>query len=488
MIPPGLLRWVVLAVAALVLSWQLLVRPITGIADNGDFIRMGRFGYGPKDKSPDAKFNYVGAKYVPDPGYRYPALEQFSSEYFLAGAALCATRATNGEMDIRLVGLVHLLAFLVAFGRLLRVTERFRAAPLVWMGMLLVLTDAGYAAYFNSLYAEPASCIFFLFLLAETVEAACAERLSRWQVARWCVWAVLFVFAKAQNAPLGILLAAFSLRMGWWPAGRAVRYTAVVASMVIVSAAAIDYLTSPPLVKVANTYNMLFTAILGESKDPAADLKALGLHPELARFAGSGAWSPGAPFYETVSSGVIGKRVTSATIAGFFLTRPLRVWRHIGRVLPQAFSLRPSYGNFERSAGRPPGAHSTSFSLWSWFHERCLRRIGAMILIALPISLAVLALAWVRARERARIESGALLIACCLAAFGVAVFGDAWDNIKHLFLFNLLLDVCLIAALGIIATAAPLLNRQLRHIAGLAIHREGDHGGSGTVRGRLSRA
>ncbi len=453
---PGLLRWVVLAAAALILFWQLLVPPITGIADNGDFIRMGRFGYGPKDKAPDAKFNYVGAKYVPDPKYRYPALEQFSSEYFLAGAAIYATRAiTNGgEMDIRLVGLVHLLAFLIAFGRLLRVTGRFRAAPLVWMGMLLVVTDAGYAASFNSLYAEPASYIFFVFLLAESIAVCGCERLSRRQMALWCLWAVLFVFAKAQNAPLGILLAAFSLRMGWWPAGRSVRNAAVAAAVVIGSAAAIDYATSPPLVRWANTYNMLFTVILGESKNPAADLKTLGLNPELAEFAGTGAWSPGAPFYDTVASGVVGKRVTSATIAGFFLTHPPRVWRHIRKVLPQAFSLRPPYGNFERSAGKPPGAHSRSFSLWSGFHERRLRRIGVIILILLPMSLAVGALAWARGCARRRIEAFALLIACCLAAFGVAVFGDAWDNIKHLFLFNLLLDACLISALGMLATAA----------------------------------
>ena len=420
---------------------------------------MGLFGYGPKDTSQDAKFNYVGEKYVRDPAYRDPFLEQFTSEYFLAGAALCAARtiAPHGEMDIRLVGLVHLLAFLVAFGRLLRVTQRFRVAPLLWVGALLVVTDAGYAAYFNSLYAEPASYIFFVFLLAETIAICGSERLSRRRVSLWCIWAVLFVFAKAQNAPLGILLAAFSLRMGWWPSARSVRYAAILASVAIAGAATIDFLTSPPLVKWADNYNVLFTTILGESKNPAADLKGLGLNSDLAKFAGSGAWSPGAPFYDTVASGVIGKRVTSATIAGFFLTHPLRMWRHIGKVLPEAFSLRPSYGNYERSAGMPPGAHSKSFSLWSWFHERCLRRIGAPILISLPLSLFIGALAWARTRDPARrhgVECLALLITGCLAAFGVAVFGDAWDNIKHLFLFNLLLDTCLVATLGMIASAA----------------------------------
>ena len=109
MIRPGLLRWAVFAAAALILPCQLLVRPILGVANNGDFLRMGLFGYGPKDTSQDAKFNYVGEKYVRDPAYRDPFLEQFTSEYFLAGAALCAARtiAPHGEMDIRLVGLVH---------------------------------------------------------------------------------------------------------------------------------------------------------------------------------------------------------------------------------------------------------------------------------------------------------------------------------------------------------------------------------------------
>jgi hypothetical protein len=67
------------------------------------------------------------------------------------------------------------------------------------------------------------------------------------------------------------------------------------------------------------------------------------------------------------------------------------------------------------------------------------------------------ALAWARTRDPARrrcVECLALLITGCVAAFGVAVFGDAWDNIKHLFLFNLLLDTCLIATLGMIASAA----------------------------------
>ena len=38
---------------------------------------------------------------------------------------------------------------------------------------------------------------------------------------------------------------------------------------------------------------MIFSGILADSKNPAADLRALGLDPQLAKYAGTGAWTPG---------------------------------------------------------------------------------------------------------------------------------------------------------------------------------------------------
>ena len=46
------------------------------------------------------------------------------------------------------------------------VTKQYRSSPYLWVVGLIVLTDVGYAAYWNSFYAEPASCIFFLFSMS----------------------------------------------------------------------------------------------------------------------------------------------------------------------------------------------------------------------------------------------------------------------------------------------------------------------------------
>ena len=155
-----------------------------------------------------------------------------------------------------------------------------------------------------------------------------------------------------------------------------------------------------------------------------------------------------------VANGFIGNKITHTAIAGFYFRHPARIWRHALILLPIAFSLRPEWcGNFERSAGRAAGARSTAFTLWSRFHAQVLRRVGRFIFILLFISPAIAAIAWMRFPERRReIELLALLSAGCLTAFLTAALGDAWDNVKHLFLFNLMLDTCLILSAGFIAS------------------------------------
>jgi hypothetical protein len=120
-----------------------------------------------------------------------------------------------------------------------------------------------------------------------------------------------------------------------------------------------------------------------------------------------------------------------------------------------AFLLRPAYGNFERSAGYAPGAKSAAFSLWSGIHARYLAGIGTIILIALLIAPALVVAAWLRVPDRRQsLEFFGLLTVCCLLSFVVAICGDAYDNVKHLLLFNLLLDTWLFAATGLVASLA----------------------------------
>ena len=461
-------RWLaaVLSAAAAILACQLFLPPIVGLADQGDFLRtIGRFGYGPQHKG-SLEYAYVEPKYVPDPQYRNPNWEQANSEYLFVGAALLLNKlvSKDGAVDITVAGFVHALAFLAAFARLLWVTRRARARPLIWIGALVALTDVGYAAYWNSWYAEPASCIFFLLLLAEAVEIARAGGAGTAGMLRWSLWSVLWILAKPQNAPIGLILGLFTFRLAMWTPSPRARLIAAAGGCAMLACAAFNVATMPVYGRQANTYGMIFSGILADSRDPAADLRALGLDPQLATYAGTGAWSPGTCFPQMAASGAL-RRVNTFTVVRFYLLRPARMWRRLHGLLPRVTSLRlTGYGNFEPSAGLPPKTLSSAFGLWRAFHESVLSRLSKWIVFALAAWPLVLAWRWAREHDIARrrsLELLALLPICCLAALFSAVYGDAFDVVKHMYLFNLLLDACLLYAVGQISRSARVLQNPL---------------------------
>jgi hypothetical protein len=214
-------------------------------------------------------------------------------------------------------------------------------------------------------------------------------------------------------------------------------------------AGVVMYRSLLPAPRVSVLYDMVFYGILPESEDARSDLKALGLDPNYARYSGTLPWSPGTGVADGALVNALQANVSSFSLMEFYLRRPARLWRHLQARLPTALSLRPECcGNFDRSAGRPPGARSNAVALWSRFHKRYLSRIALLLLSALvlvPTGSVVFVLgAGAAACARRWAELGILLATCCLTAFFVAAFGDVYDNVKHQFLFNLLLDACLV--------------------------------------------
>jgi hypothetical protein len=410
---------------------------------------IGKFGYGPAPTPVNLKYGFVPAKYVRDPTFAVPSWEHMTSEYLFVAAALAVSH--GGAFDVRLIGIIHGLAFLGAFAQLLWVTRNLRWHALLWIAAVVVFTDVGYAAYWNSFYTEPASLLFFLLLLGETIRLCELGIATPWSFFRWVLWAALWMLAKPQSAPLAVPLVLLLFRFRVWSVRPVPVAWMVTGAGVILATAAINVATLPGETRRAPVYDMVFMAILPESKSPSTDLEALGLSPELVRYSGTGAWSAGSAFADLKLTGAIGTEVTSLSVFRFYLLRPARLWSHLKLVLPRAMWLRPEWcGNFELEAGFAPGARSTSFSFWSRVHEGVFTPLAKLILFALAGSLPVTLFAWRRleACARRRAEIFMFLTVCCLVSFFVAAFGDAWDTVKHLCLFNFLLDVWLLFAAG----------------------------------------
>ncbi len=353
----------------------------------------------------------------------------------------------DGKLDIRVIGVLHALTFLAAFAWLLHETRGFHAKLFIPILFLLIATDAAHAIYFNTFYAEPASYIFCIFLLAESI-GLCARGTSTPRLARWCLWAVLFVLAKPMNAPLGLLLGAYAIRLGW-------RSKLAWAGPVAILAAAVFMIVTAPMpMRDVNAYDLVFLAVLPESKTPAADAVTLGIDPAFAVLSGTGAWGANSAFSELKLRGIIGKQVTIFTIMRFYLARPARMWRRIRRELQVAILLRPPLGNFDRSSGQAAGSMSGAFTLWSDFHEHVLARVVKILFLLLPVPAVVAIVRRVyTGTNRLAEECFGLLTLRCMTSFLAVTFSSPWETIKHMLIFNVLLDASMICA-GVFAWSA----------------------------------
>jgi len=368
----------------MLISWQMFVPPIIGLADQGDFVRiLGPLGYAPKPKGPDHKYFYLTRKFVWDPGYREPRWEQITSEFIPASVAIGLNRTVSSQWSIDLTsfGIVHAVLFVTGVYRLLRVLRHFGSHRIAWAGLLLVVTDVGYVEYWNSLYTEPASFIWLIFLAAESVDLCLNEQPTAWQTSRWSILAILLVTAKTQNAALSLPLAAYAALLAWRAEGTRNKIIKIISAASIVTSGLVMYGYLLPAPRLVGVYNMIFMAILPESRDPASDLESFGLSPRYARYSGTVAWSPGTGIADAELVNSVQARVNTFSIIKFYLVRPGRMWTHIHLVLTSALSLRPECcGNFEVGSGKSPGAKSYGVALWSYFHQEVLSRVAVFLL------------------------------------------------------------------------------------------------------------
>ena len=440
-------RWTYLlslAAFGVLASVQLFTPPIVGLADNGDFPRaLGRFGYAaPQDAhNPPLNFAYVAPLYTHQPlaQVRHNSHEFFTSHTLLVAIAVGISNITSrsGTLFPTTMGAVHLVGILAALARLLFVTRHLRDHLFFGAALVVVLTDVGYLAYCNSFFSEPASCIFALWFTAEAISASRKQALDGKLLAA----ALLLICAKPQNAPIAVPLACYVFMMP----GRSSVRARIAASTGLLLAAAVVLRSVQPEPKLEVSYNLLFLSVLPESRHPGADLEAMGMDPELVRLQNTTAWSADTGLHDEQVRRAL-KRLGPGGLAVFYVLRPTRAWRHLTTLFPIATRIRPECcANFEPSAGRPPGAQATNFTLWSKVHEQVFGRITKFLLLGLCV---IGGFHLWRAKPGSFASVMVVLPALCITAFLTAAFGDANEAVKHQFLFNLLLDLTLLLLLA----------------------------------------
>jgi hypothetical protein len=458
----ALIAAVVVVVAAIGAA-QLLLPPVVGMADNGDFPRiMGYFSIGYAPGLPHQEhFTFVTTDYVVHPANRWVS-GFLSSELLLAAAAFVVSRPflPGNAFDIRWLGGLHLAILLAAIWLALHAARDTALVARVALaaGLTLAFTDVSYVAYFNSFYSEPASLLFLLCLPSVAALTLAAEgRRQLLLFLGFVVLACLFISAKPQNATGGLFLAGYVLLLRRLRRDRPWRTAAAIAVALLLVCSAVTYAATTRIVRHASLHFAVFHELLGHSPHPERDLAELGLAPELIVYAGTHPWQFTPPSFENPRFiALFLDRITMARIALFYARHPGRLVDLLDRSAGAALAARPDLGNFTRASGRPPYALSERAAAWTWVKSRSapsrLSSLSAMLGV-----LVVLAVIWSFRAGSARTRLMAALILALLGTgiaqfVTVAITSGTIDTAKHMFLFRAIIDlVALLVPFAIVA-------------------------------------
>jgi hypothetical protein len=197
------LEGVVLALVALILTYQLFIEPIVGVADNRDYYRvMLQIGVDWTANPETTVFKNIQRKFAVVPRHD---IEYLTSQVPLGRLAVGLNRivSKDGLFDIRTMGFVNGLCYLAAVGIFL---SAFRdrghlARTLVAFFGVGLLTDVRLVSYFNSFFSESAQLVFLMATVGFALHALQQRggvRAWGWYGA-WLLSAVLFCVAKTQN-------------------------------------------------------------------------------------------------------------------------------------------------------------------------------------------------------------------------------------------------------------------------------------------------
>lgn len=447
---------IIVIIAVIVLGALLFMKPLIGVADNGDFSRImiaGGIQYSDSNESyQDRYFGYAHTSYSYGPiglgGY-------VSSQLLIVFLAGIIGRVLNSQLfDIRVLSFLYTILLLTALYFIVKFNKRssiiFNMALII--SLSLVFLDVGYAAYFNSFFGEAITLIFMLLTFGLALAIIRSNNATRWLLTAFYLSSLCLIATKLQNAPIGLIIIVLGLRMWSVRSDRPWRRSILIWSAILLLATVVMYVGAPRELKQINLYQTVFFGILKDSPDPARDLSELGLPEEFKVNAGTNYFQKDTVLKQNDPRIVeaLGK-LSHKDVLLYYAKHPQRFIDKLERAADNGMSIRPYYlGSYDQSEGNKYGAVSYTYSTWSEFKNKHMPRKLWFVASLFAAYVLVLAVHYWRSRSlRERMNLEALLAIALVGMFGFAIplLGDGEADLgKHLFLFNVCFDMMLVTS------------------------------------------
>lgn len=439
--------------AVIICIYVIFVPPARGVADQGDFERvMIPAGLDFLDRASHNFYEFVEPVYklsfmYKGNAYAYPfyllgIIPATSYIYPITIAKILCIGL--GHFDTRvLAGVMSILYAAVCAGIVRRLRVKSNIARSLLYGLFLLIFFNGInLTIFNSLYGQSMMLVAMaMFILA------CMILVENWGAIKI---GHLFFLCAACVFLLGAKLQCFVflpvLCILWLYLIRHVSYkkTAVFFLCFTVWYGAGNYLLNGHGLNEDTQYNSVFYGILADSKDPEADLAALGLDTDLAADAGKHAYLAPEQYVYPPRTPVLQEKfydkMSNAKLVKFYLTHPDRLLRAMEVTANHAFQNKITLGTFEKEAGKPEGACEYRFALWETVRSSLPRTLWFIV----PVyGLFFIGGVYEAIRHKNKYAYLFLMILIMgFTQFPMPYLGNGRADItKQLFIFNLVFDI-----------------------------------------------
>ena len=460
-------EFVLLVLCVAILTAQLFVPPLIGLADNGDFAKvLGRVGL---SKSAGGNFQY----FVSD----YPHAASWNTKVWYAETApawlavrLQTLASGTRDFDIRNLAAIHAAIFVVLYYFLLLLLRKFRPLPRVLLALLVlwIFTDVFYVAYFNSFYSDTIAWLSLAGMVIAALHIVCSSL-------RQCVWwsiyaaaAIGFVTSKPQHAIWAIFPVVFAAAMNW-RVSRVRRILGAALCLALLTLSLLEFITLPGPMKAMPLFDVVFLKLTRDPSTRAQVLRDLSLPDSYAAYAGVSAWTPGSPIFDAEWRTHFYSQARRHLI-WFYLSHPGLAARviHDDLRLSAPYLRSPVLANYRREDGYPSGSLARHFCSWSYLRAALFRAWPEHILLWYTLVLAAAIVVMARGPSPVIRVVAALGLGLALMGVGEFCFAsltDAAQTDRHLFLFHALTDltICFAAAAALEFCARLVKGR--RHCA-----------------------
>lgn len=363
-------------------SITLFIKPIIGVADNGDFFRIMRqsdlhyLNNNPADEN-ERFLSYFQKDYGINQFYNDSQRLLISTQSLLIRAAIFLNELITRNykvFDIRFLSAILLIIQAIAAYLLVKVftsdVKRPTLKLIITLLYIFIFMDTGYIAYFNSFYGEGVNIPFFLLSTGILLYMIKFNKFKWYNLIAFLLTSFIFFGAKQQLAPTGILLALLTWRIICYKNKKSIKVVSIMMIITFVMGAIFFHKSIEGDFNFINRYHSLNRGILLNEEDPDKILEDMGINNQYSLLENTIYFSPVSQI-DLNDKSLKEKyydRFTIVDIVKYYAFHPKDMIKMAEIGFGNAYYIRPMVqGNYEKSAGKLPGEKSYFFSGWSLF-------------------------------------------------------------------------------------------------------------------------